>query len=648
MPAPRPAGHSARDAHERACNELRPRETKRRARTSRSVLQTLNDTPPIDRRLVVRLFGPLSIEDGDRVLGPRDLGGARPKQVLEILLAARGRRVPVDRLAEHLWPLDRPANVQGSLHTFVSMLRRRLTADRERARAVIVTEPEAYRVATDLIELDLDRFDELLERSAHEPTRLARVSLEEALALARGDVLEDEPYATWALHLRGSYQGRLLGARLDAADVALAERELGAALAHCEAASLLDPFSERAHRCAMLALYALDRQHDALARFRNFRASLDEELGLEPTAETRALESAILRQERADELLPRPIERGDVRLLGRTRELDALARETRLALEGRPTLIRIEGDTGLGKSRLLDELWRTLVGVRVGRATCSELEQHLPYVPLAAALRAAGADPDATRMPALAQIFPEVDLQSAKTEFEQVDVLEALVALMGEIGPLVLLLDDLQWADEQTVAALGYLRRRDDAHQTALVTTSRPQDASTDLPLARLQPDTIVPLEPLTEEELAPLAIPGIYKSTGGNPRFVAEAVRCGRRAAPSRSLVDALVAQCRAEGPWACRVLSAASLLEQPFEPEPLAALLDTDPTRLTEELERLCERRILRIEGLRFRFHYDLVRRALFESVSPARRRLLHERLNRVSLDVDRTDRLMGSQAG
>jgi hypothetical protein len=94
--------------------------------------------------------------------------------------------------------------------------------------------------------------------------------------------------------------------------------------------------------------------------------------------------------------------------------------------------------------------------------------------------------------------------------------------------------------------------------------------------------------------------------------------------------------------------VLSAASLLEQPFEPEPLAALLDTDPTRLTEELERLCERRILRIEGLRFRFHYDLVRRALFESVSPARRRLLHERLNRVSLDVDRTDRLMGSQAG
>lgn len=589
------------------------------------------------------------------MLGPRDLGGARPKQVLEILLAARGRRVPVDRLAEHLWPVDPPANVPGSLHTFVSMLRRQLTPDRERARALIVTEPEAYRVATDLIELDLDRFDALLERSAHEPTRRARVSLDEALALVRGDVLEDEPYATWALDLRGSYQGRLLGARLDAADAALAERDLDAALSHSEAAAALDRFSERAHRGAMLALYALDRQHDALARYRSFRTALDDELGLEPTAETRALEAAILRQEAPDELLPRPIARPEIRvverdvtLLGRTSELDTLARETRLALEGRPTLIRIEGESGLGKTRLLDELWRALAGVRVGRASCSELEQHLPYVPLAAALRAAGVEPDATRMPALVQVFPELALGSAKSEVEQVEVLEALVALVGEAGPLVLLIDDLQWADEQTVAALGYLRRREDAHRGALVTTARPLDLSSDLPLARLQSDTIVRLEPLTEEELAPLGIAGLHESTGGNPRFVAEAVRCGRRAEPSRSLVDALVAQCRAEGPWGCRVLTAASVLEQPFDPEPLAALLETDATRLTEELERLCERRILRIDGFLFRFRYDLVRRALLASISPARQRLLRQRLGRIALQRDETERLMGSQAG
>ena len=148
------------------------------------------------QRPVIRLLGPLSIEEGSRSLGPRDLGGVRPKQVLQILLAARGHRVPTDRLAELVWGDDRPHNAAGSLQTFVSVLRRHLTPDRERA--------EAYRFATELVALDLDCFDKLLERSSREPTRGARASLEQALGLVRGDVLEDEPYATWALDVRGS------------------------------------------------------------------------------------------------------------------------------------------------------------------------------------------------------------------------------------------------------------------------------------------------------------------------------------------------------------------------------------------------------------------------------------------------------------
>src|SRR5215471_20334118 len=118
----------------------------------------------VDRRserLGIRLFGPLSIDDGERTLGPSDLGGVRPKQVLEIMLTARGHLVPIDRLAELVWGSERPQNVPGSLQTFVSTLRRHLTPDRERARALVVTENEAYRFATELVALDLDRFDEL-------------------------------------------------------------------------------------------------------------------------------------------------------------------------------------------------------------------------------------------------------------------------------------------------------------------------------------------------------------------------------------------------------------------------------------------------------------------------------------------------------
>src|SRR5580765_4352102 len=78
-------------------------------------------------RLAIRLFGALTIEDGRRRLGPSDLGGVRPKQVLEILLAARGHRVPTERIAELLWGAERPKDVGGSIQTFVSVLRRHLT-----------------------------------------------------------------------------------------------------------------------------------------------------------------------------------------------------------------------------------------------------------------------------------------------------------------------------------------------------------------------------------------------------------------------------------------------------------------------------------------------------------------------------------------
>jgi hypothetical protein len=90
--------------------------------------------------------------------------------------------------------------------------------------------------------------------------------------------------------------------------------------------------------------------------------------------------------------------------------------------------------------------------------------------------------------------------------------------------------------------------------------------------------------------------------------------------------------------------------VLEQPFEPEPLADLLGTDAAELTEELERLCEQRILRIDGLRFRFRYDLVRQVLLGSISPARQRLLHQRLARLGADDSpfTIRRATSSQAG
>ncbi|HZC75183.1 MAG TPA: BTAD domain-containing putative transcriptional regulator, partial [Gaiellaceae bacterium] len=549
---------------------------------------------PHERRLAIRLLGPLVIEDGERTLGPRDLGGMRPKQVLEILLMARGHHVPTDRLAELLWAGERPQDAAGSLQTFVSTLRRRLVPDRERARELIVTETEAYRVATALVDLDLDRFDELVERSSGVPTREARPLLEEALALVRGEALEDEPYALWAQDLRGTYQARVLGARLDAAEAALAELDHAAALAHAEVAVALDRFSERAHRLAMLTLYALGRQHDALDAYRSFRSRLDQELGLAPTAETRALESAILRQEDVPSLLPRPLARprtaaaaasSSLRLLGRTSELDLLEQATRRALDGSFALLLVEGEAGVGKTRLMEELATALGGSRIGRASCSPLERRLPYVPIAAAVRDAldASELTAGNRPALGKILPELSTAASNASGE-LEALEALAGLVAEHAPVLLLVDDLHWADQPTFAAISYLQRRCADGGVALVATARSEETPPDHCIRRLSPDMVLRLDPLTPSDLAPLEIPDLHDSTGGNPRFILEAITNTAQANLAETLADALLAQCRAEGPWAYRVLVAASVFEQPFEPEPLAALLAVEVSELIE----------------------------------------------------------------
>jgi predicted ATPase len=322
----------------------------------------------------------------------------------------------------------------------------------------------------------------------------------------------------------------------------------------------------------------------------------------------------------------------------------------REALDGSFALILVEGEGGFGKTRLLDELAMSLVGTRVGRAACSQLEQHLPYVPLAAALRDALEDThlDLYRLQALGQILPELTLGHQHREYADLEALEALVALVEEHGPLVLLIDDLQWgAEPATVAALHYLRHRR-AGRAAVVGTVRTGSTPADHPLRSLQPDLLVTLEPLTASDLAPLGVPNIHAATGGNPRFVTDAVANGTQPELSATLSHALLDQCRAEGADAYRILLAASALDQPFEVEALAALVPAKTDELLEELERLCERRILRVDGFRFRFRYDLVRQVLHASLSPARRRLLKTRLKPaergVLVALARTSRSIG----
>ena len=132
----------------------------------------------------------------------------------------------------------------------------------------------------------------------------------------------------------------------------------------------------------------------------------------------------------------------------------------------------------------------------------------------------------------------------------------------------MLVLDDLQWADAGTLAALAYLRRRGTGLGIVVVTAAVAPEPAGDSPLRGLAPDTVIRLEPLTPGEVAPLGIADLHETTGGHPRVIADVVGNGRPASPSRTLAEALLDQCRAEGPQAFRILAAASVLDQPFDP--------------------------------------------------------------------------------
>jgi DNA-binding SARP family transcriptional activator/pimeloyl-ACP methyl ester carboxylesterase len=250
--------------------------------------------------LPVRLFGSLAVRAGGTWLGPRDFGGVKPKQLLEMLLLDRGRMVTKDELADRLWGEQLPERVAATVETYVSLARRHL-GDRGR---LIVTEPRGYRFAAEAVSVDLDDFDRLAQAAASVAGVERRGGLEAALAVASGEVLIDEPYADWAQPVRAQYRERRIEALLELAECCLALGVFADAARHAEDALAVDATLERGCRAAILGHYALGDQSEALAAYARCRAALASELGVVPLPETLALHSAVLRQEPVEALLP--------------------------------------------------------------------------------------------------------------------------------------------------------------------------------------------------------------------------------------------------------------------------------------------------------------------------------------------------------
>jgi DNA-binding SARP family transcriptional activator/pimeloyl-ACP methyl ester carboxylesterase len=261
------------------------------------------------------VLGPLQVVLADRVLGPRDLGGRKPKQVLEVLLVHPDQPVPKDRIAELIWNARQPRDPMRTLEAYVSGLRAVLSRGVGDARHLLRSEPGAYRLCPGPAGTDLARFDELLARAAAAPGADRLHLRRRAAELVRGDLLADEPYADWVRPLRDLYAERHLRLLLDLAEDCLAADRPAAAVDHCERVLRAQPARERAYRLLIAAHYAAGDQALAVGAFHRCRRILDEDLGLRPLAETERAYVAVLN--RAPVAAVRPAGREPARTLPR-------------------------------------------------------------------------------------------------------------------------------------------------------------------------------------------------------------------------------------------------------------------------------------------------------------------------------------------
>ena len=237
----------------------------------------------------LRILGPLeAFANGQQVL----IGRGKPQALLALLALRRGTVVSTDAIIDCLWGERPPQTAVKSVQVYVSRLRRSLGDD------VIVTRPPGYALEIEPEQLDLARFERLVDEARQLPPAEAATSLRDALALWRGPPLADlhEGFADAEIARLEELRLSALEERIDT-DLALGRS--AQVIPELEGLVRTHPYRERLRGQLMLALYRSGRQAEALDVYRETRTTLSEELGLEPGDDLRELERRILAQDSA-------------------------------------------------------------------------------------------------------------------------------------------------------------------------------------------------------------------------------------------------------------------------------------------------------------------------------------------------------------
>ena len=450
----------------------------------------------------------------------------------------------------------------------------------------------------------------------------------------------------------------------------------------------LDPLSEDLYR-RLMRLFALNNDRaSALHVYHTCVSTLQREMGVDPGPATREAYEQLLQQEALtiQPIVHQPLPAATPTLIGRAREWKQLHDAWQRTTDGGPHFVLVTGEAGVGKSRLAEDflLWASQQGAVTAKARSYAAEGQLSLAPVTEWLRSEGLRAplrhlDAVWLSEVARILPELLAEQPElphyesvTEYGQRQrFFEALArAILLPPQPLLLLLDDLQWCDQETLAWLHFLLRFDPMARLLVVGCAREEELLPSHPLRTLllhlrntMRATEIPLEPLDAAETAKLAGAvakreldldeglHLFHETGGYPLFVVEMVRAdlGRvSASPPEAerlsrpppLENARTLPPRVHAVLVGRLLqlsaSARTFVElaatigREFTLDLLIGVSNADSDSAVRALDELWYKRIVREHGANsYDFTHDKLREVAYAEISVPQRRMLHRRV-------------------
>ena len=601
----------------------------------------------------------------------------RKAQALLAYLALAGPPThPRSKLAALLWSDAEEEDARNNLRQVLFRTRRALgTASR-----VLTVDGELVGLDLTAVESDVGTLRRLVSEGGDHALRTA-------VPLCGGTLLEglevgDPAFEEWLRTERTRLGELVVGALVDLLQreerhgalegvVAVAHRLLG-----------LDALQEGAHRALMRAYAGLGRRAAALRQYQLCVDALHRELQAEPEPETKALYLELLRQPSTEARTvgshaagSRSGQAGSKRsaLTGRTAELGMLARALDDALAGTSRIVAVSGEAGVGKSRLVEEAVADAVtrGCIVLQARAYETEQGLPFGLWVSALRSAGIIENPTLIEALGSewrdslnpLFHDLPGRRRRGSVEtenQLRLFEALTRLVGTIAaaqPVVVVLEDLQWADATSLSLLAFLGRRLLDARACVLVTARLEDAERGGPLptviselrsdGRLVEVTLSPLTradtrrliealaPRTRDRLTPELTDRIWQMSEGSPFVITEAVRVAGQhrwpqtaaSLPLPDRVRQLILDRIDRVSSAARTLAeAAAVVGGAFEYSLLRRAAAMADGEAAEGVEELLRRGVFRQVEEHFDFTHDRVRETVLGTLIVPRRRRLH----------------------